>query len=195
MNKAFVLFFILFTLVGCQSNKTPDVNEVYSFLESCYEDEFENYNIKVTPLLNQFEIQLLKEGHLSDTTGAAYKKLFKVLDTSNYFAPPLHTKDFNKVLLYKNPSNVLNCAVNVYSIDSTTIANTHFAKIEREIHQKVTSEEEVSIHYFFHIYTSKLSKEEIRKPYIKQNILLLLYRWYYISQQKIKDTAKNSTKQ
>ncbi len=184
MNKAFFLFFVLFILASCQSNKAPDTDEIYSFLELCYEDEFENYDIKVTTLLNQFEIQLLNEGHLSDTTGAAYKKLFNRLDTSNYFTPPLHTQDFNKVLLYKNPTNVLNCAVNVYSLDSTTIANTHFAKIEQEIHQKVTNEKEVSIHYFFHIYKSKLSNEEMRKPYIKQNILLLLYRWYYISQEK-----------
>lgn len=184
MNKLFILCIVLFSLSTCQSDKKLNDNDIYLFLESCYEDYYRNYDLEVTELLNDFEVQLIKEGRLSDTTGAAYKSLFKSLDTTNYFTPPFNTNDFNKILLYKNPSAILNCATTVFSLDSSEVSNTHFAKIENEIHKEVTSEEEISIHYFFDIYQTKLSNNEIRMPYIKQNILLLLYRWYYISQEK-----------
>lgn len=194
MNKLLLLCLVLFTLSTCQSDKQMNDSDIYIYLQSCYEDYFDNYNLDVTSILNEFEGQLINEGRLSDTTGAAYKLLLRSLDTTNYFTPPLHTKDFNKILLYKNPKDILKCASNVFSIDSTKVANTHFAKVENEIHEILTDEKDVSIHYFFDIYKTKLSKDEIRKPYIKQNILMLLYRWYYISQKKIDSEAEDSLK-
>lgn len=192
MNKLLILCLVLFTLSTCQSDKNLNDNDIYLLLQSCYQDYYRNYNLEVTPLLDQFEIQLMKEGRLSDTTGAAYKSLFGHLDSTNYFIPPLHTNGFNKILLYKNPPHILNCATTVFSLDSMVVANTHFARIENEIHKTVTSKSEISIHYFFNIYQKDLSNDEIRLPYIKQNILMLLYRWYFISQQKIEENKENS---
>lgn len=192
MNKWIFLCLVFFTFNSCQSDKKLSDDAIYLLLLSCYEDYYKNYDIEVSAILNQFEEQLLKEKRLSDTTGTAYKELLRSLDKTDYFTPPLQTKNFNKVILYKNPTELLNCAINVFSLDSTEVSNTHFAEIEREIHHKVTGEEEVSIHYFFQVYQTKLSKDEIRKPYIKQNILLLLYRWYYISDQKIKSDKEDS---
>ena len=123
----------------------------------------------------------MEEGHLADTTGKAYKDLFKSLDNTDYFNPPLKMEDFNNSLLYKNPSNIIECATTVFSLDSAEIVSTNFSKIAREINDKVTNEEQVSIHYFFDLYQNKLTNEEIRMPYIKQSILLLLYRWYFKS--------------
>lgn len=192
IKKLIIHSLVLFSLCTCHSDKNLSDNDIYPFLQSCYEDYYRNYDIEVTDVLNQFELQLMDEGRLSDTTGAAYKTLLRSLDTTNYFTLPLHTEDFNKILLYKNPNDILNCAVNVFLLDSANISNTHFAKIEKEIHQKVTGEEDISIHYFFQVYQTKLSNDEIRRPYIKQNILLLLYRWYIISQQKTNEEAGNS---
>jgi hypothetical protein len=150
-------------------------------LKICFEDYYLNHDVEITPLLDDFEIFLLKEGHLSDTTGEAYKSLFKSLRKTDYFDPPLKMEDFNNTLLYKNPSNIIGCATTVFSLDSAAILSTNFSKIAREINEKTTKEENVSIHYFFDLYQNRLTNEEIRMPYVKQSILVLLYRWYFKS--------------
>ena len=181
MHKYFIFFFFIFILNACQSSKEKEDYEVYTYLKICFEDYYLNYDVKVTPLLDKFEILLLEEGHLSDTTGKAYKALFKSLNNTDYFNPPLKMEDFNNAVLYKNPSNILECATTVFSLDSIDVVSTQFSKLAREINEKITHEEEVSIHYFFDLYQHKLTDEEIRMPYVKQSILLLLYRWYFKS--------------
>ena len=190
------IFFLTSALLlfSCQSTKESNDKEVYSYLELCFEDYYLNYDVEVTPLLNQFELHLLEEGHLSDTTGQAYKALFSSLDSTDYFNPPLKKEDFNNTILYKSPSDIMACATTVFSIDSSAVLNTQFSKIAKEISDKITNEEEISIHYFFNIYQTRLSNAEIRMPYVKQSILLLLYRWYFKSKYdreiQIKETHR-----
>lgn len=181
MNKRFYIYILILLFSSCQSSKSTSDYEIYTYLKICFEDYYLNYDVEVTPLLDKFELFLLEEGHLSDTTGQAYKTLLRNLDRSDYFKPPLKMEDFNNTLLYKNPTNIITCATTVFALDSTEIVNTNFSQIAREISEKITHEEEVSIHYFFDIYRNKLTNEEIRMPYVKQSVLLLLYRWYFKS--------------
>jgi len=181
MHKFYFILSSLFLLTACQATKKGNDIEVYSYLKICFEDYYLNYDVEVTPLLDKFELLLLEEGHLSDTSGKAYKALFDTFKKKDYFNPPLKMEDFNNTLLYKNPSNIINCATSIFSLDSVQVLNTNFSKIASEINEKISNEQEVSIHYFFDLYRHKLTDEEIRMPYIKQSIQLMLYRWYFKS--------------
>jgi len=181
MNKYSYIVLFLLLLNACQSHKAVSDKEIYSLLEICYEDYYLNYDVEVTPLLNEFELLLLNEGHLFDTTGKAYQSLFDTLLVNDYFNLPLKMENFNSVLLYKNPSDIMACATTTFSLDSMAIMELNFSKVMQEINHKIMQEEEVSIHFFFDLYKRRLSEDEIRKPYIKQSVLLLLYRWYFKS--------------
>lgn len=179
--KIIFIFTLLFIVYSCQNKKELTEYDIYTFLEICYEDYYFNYELEITPLLDEFEQQLVNEGHLKDTTGSSYKELLKNLETENYFFPPLNIEGFNEVALYKNPPNILECANKTFSIDSTFILKTRFSQVSQRINQKIDEDEDISVHYFFNTYRNQLSSKEIKMPYIKQTILLTLYRWYYKS--------------
>lgn len=179
---------LLFLLVGllsysCNSNKKMDDSEIYSFLESCYEDYFRNYNVEILTILDEFEQKLVSEGHLKDTTGESYKRLLKTLSQNDYFSSTENIENLNDIVLFKNPMNIYECAQISYAIDSTTISQTHFSSVSKNIASYIEDNEEISIKFFFDTYRTKLTKEEIKLPYIKPTIQIMLYRWYYQSGQ------------
>lgn len=181
MNRFLSVFFLFSILIACQSSKEVKDQEIYTYLQVCFEDYYLNYDVEITPILDEFEILLLMEGHLSDTTGAAYKTLFDSLVVSDYFKPPLKKEDFDNTVLYKNPSNIIGCAESLFGIDSIQVTSTNYSKVARKINQKIEKGQDISIHYFFDLYKRELSNEELRAPYVKQSVLLLLYRWYFKS--------------
>lgn len=186
-----IVLIILFAFYSCKNDTTNNHIQTYEYLAVCFEDFYLNYDVKATPLLNQFENRLIKEGQLSDTTASAYQKLFRKLEKQTYFSPPLKKDNFNRVLLLKSPTDIMNCGISVFGLDSTTIRNTPFSKIQEKIFHKTTSQEEVSIKYFFRLYGNELPDKEIRAPYVKQSILLLLYRWYYKSKSHQTDKIEH----
>lgn len=191
MKRIFIYFLLLMLFISCKNKEKLTEHDIYTFLEICYEDYYFNYDLEITPLLEAFEQQLVKENHLKDTTGNAYKELLKKLEAEDYFSPPLNKEAFNEIALYKNPSNIIDCAYTTFSIDSTQVLNTRFSQVSQRINQKVSENEEISIHYFFNTYRNHLSAKEIKTPYIKQTILLTLYRWYYKSAIEHELKSKN----
>lgn len=191
-NKLAYFYVLLFLAFSCTNKERLTELEIYTFLEICYEDYYFNYDLEITPLLEDFEQQLIKEGHLKDSTGIAYKELLKKLESETFFSLPLNKEGFNEVALYKNPSHIIDCAYNTFSIDSALVLNTRFSQVSHRINQKIEEDEEISIHYFFNTYRNQLSPKEIKMPYIKQTILLTLYRWYYKS--AIEHELKSSSK-
>ncbi len=181
MNKLLQILLLLSILNACQSPEKVKDHETYTYLQVCFEDYYLNYDVEITPLLDEFELLLLAENHISDTTGAAYKNLFDSLAVNDYFNPPLKKEDFNNTVLYRNPSNIISCATEIFAIDSLQIINTNFSKVAEKINQEIAKEKDISIHYFFDLYKRELSNEELRAPYVKQTVLLLLYRWYFKS--------------
>ncbi|PWH86061.1 hypothetical protein [Brumimicrobium oceani] len=181
MNKLLQILLLLSILNACQSPEKVKDQETYTYLKVCFEDYYLNYDVEITPLLDEFELLLLDEGHISDTTGVAYKTLFDSLAVNDYFNPPLKKEDFDNTVLYKNPSNIISCASALFAVDSNEIVKTNFSKIASKINQEIEKGEDISIHYFFDIYKRELSDEELRAPYVKQSVLLLLYRWYFKS--------------
>jgi hypothetical protein len=181
MNKLLSIFILYLAFSSCQSPEKVKNHETYTYLQVCFEDYYLNYDVEITPLLDEFELLLLSEGHTSDTTGAAYKTLFDSLAVNDYFKTPLKKEDFNNTVLYKNPSGIIECASSLFSIDSIQIVKTNFSKIASKINQEIEKGEDISIHYFFDLYKRELTNEELRAPYVKQSVLLLLYRWYFKS--------------
>lgn len=181
MKKLYSILILTILLSSCQTSEENMDQETYTYLQVCFEDYYLNYDVEITPLLNDFEQLLVKEGHLKDTTGKAYKSLFYKLQKSNYFEGPMNKEEFNDVVLYKNPSKLIQCAERIFKIDSIQLASTNFAKVTRKINAELMEKEEVSIHYLFEAYKRGLDANEIKAPYVKQSIQILLYRWYYKS--------------
>jgi|SRR5690554_4405821 len=181
MLKQKVFFLLLLLLFACQTSEEVKESETYTYLEVCLEDYYLNYDVEITPLLNEFELLLLNEGHIADTTGAAYKKLIDTLAENDYFKTPLKKEDFNNVALYKNPASIIQCATQVFGIDSTKVTQLNFSKIGQQINAKIDKDKDISIHYILNLYKTQLSNEEIRMPYVKQSLLILFYRWYFKS--------------
>lgn len=180
--RSFFLSLALLLFVGsCTSKKEATETEVYTFLNICFEDYYKNYDIEISDSLQLFEKQLIKEGHLLDSTSKSYKMLLKSLKRNTYFEKPLDFNSFDKVLLYKNPSDLTYCASTVFNIDSVTVSNTHFFKITEKVKEELSTQESISIHDLFRMYNVELSEEELQLPFIKQSLQLLLYRWYYKS--------------
>lgn len=171
----------LILFYACQSSQKVKDLETYTYLQVCFEDYYLNFDVEITPLLNEFEVLLLEEGHITDTTGKAYKNLFDSLIVNDYLKLPLRKNNFDNTVLYKNPSNIIACAASLFAIDSAQIIRTNFSKVAKKINREIEKEEDISIHYFFDLYRCGLTNEEVRAPYIKQSVLLLLYRWYFKS--------------
>ncbi|PKR80472.1 hypothetical protein CW751_08835 [Brumimicrobium salinarum] len=168
-------------LIGCKNENTLSKQEINSFLKICFEDYYLNFDVEITALLNDFEHHLVKEGHLKDTTGKSYKKLLKSLQKNSYFNPPLEKNNFNEVLLYANPSNIIACVKETFAIDSVEIVKTKFHKISMTIKNEIEKKEDLSIHFIFEQYINELKNSEFKYDYNKQSIQLLLYRWYFKS--------------
>ena len=99
-NKLAYFYVLLFLAFSCTNKERLTELEIYTFLEICYEDYYFNYDLEITPLLEDFEQQLIKEGHLKDSTGIAYKELLKKLESETFFSLPLNKEGFNEVALY-----------------------------------------------------------------------------------------------
>lgn len=194
MKRLFYVLLVLSVISACQSSKRMSNHEIYGYLQDCFADYYNDYNIKIIPLLNNFEQELVKEKYLSDTTGEAYSQLFRRLNSETYFQPPLKKETFNKVVLLKSPSNIIQCASSVYTIDSNVVRQLPFSKLQRKINLHLTSNDSISVDYFFTMYAFNIASKEYREPYVKQTLLLFLYRWYYQSKMEIKSGKENDGK-
>lgn len=177
--KAAIGISIIILLASCNSNDNKD--QQYEFLLTCYEDYYLNYDIEITSVLNDFEQELIAEGHLKDGSGKSYKELLNYLKENNYFKTPLKKIDFENEILYKTPKNIAKCGISVFGLDSTDIAQTSYFKAERKIAEALEKNEEISINYIFDVYSKILSNEDLEKPFVRQSMLVFFYRWYFQS--------------
>jgi len=179
-NFKIAIGILLIILLGsCNSN--DDQDQQYDFLLTCYENYYLNYDIEITPALDDFEQELIAEGHLKDDSGRSYKELLNYLKENNYFKTPLKKIDFENEILYKTPSNIAKCGISVFGLDSTNIAQTAYFKAERKIAETLENNEEISVNFIFDVYSKELSNENLEKPFVKQSILVFFYRWYFQS--------------
>lgn len=180
LNFKIAISFSAVILIGsCNSNDNKD--QQYEFLLTCYEDYYLNYDIEITPVLDEFEQELIAEGHLKDDSGKSYKALLNYLKENNYFKTPLKKIDFENKILYKTPNKIAECGISVFGLDSALIAQTSYFKAERKIADALEEKEEISVNFIFDVYSKELSNEDFEKPFVKQSMLVFFYRWYFQS--------------
>lgn len=178
MKQYFILFLILFFyLVSCNDQQ----DDIYDFLNICNDEFYLDYGVLASEKMNIFHQELIDEGHLVDDSGHALKVLLRNLAKKTYFDPPLRKDDFNNALLYKYPDQLYGCVTKYYNIDSSSIANLPFTETQEKIAIYASNSESIPVQGFFKIYAEELTDEELSKPYIKESILLFLYRWYFQS--------------
>lgn len=178
MKRYFILFLSLFTfLVSCNDEQ----DDVYEFLNICNDEFYLDHGVLASEKMETFQQELIEEGHLLDNSGYALKVLLRHLAKKAYFDPPLKKDDFKNALLYKYPTQLYTCVSKNYNIDSTTLASLPFSKTQEKIANYASSDESIPVQGFFKIYAEELTEEELSKPYIKESILLFLYRWYFQS--------------
>lgn len=198
-SKLILGLFIILTTIKCSDEQTSE-REIYEYLEICFEDYYLNYNVEVTKELTEFEKHLLKEGHLTDTTGKAYKILLEKLSKDIYFSPPLRYDAFDNSVLYKVPGDIKECASSIFGIDTNLVKKTEYFKAQEKIRLDLKINEEVSIGNVFKYNNEHISTDLIKAPFVKQSIQQLLYRWYFKSKydreipiEDLNDNAKEDS--
>jgi hypothetical protein len=179
MHFSFRYIFFIPLLFGCSSS--TDEEDLYSFLSICMDEYFLDQGVSSSLKLEQFENTLISEEHLFDNSGEAYKVLLRNLSKEIYFSPPLKFDDFNNALLYKNPPELYQCVNYHYGVDSLELTALKIFSVQENLAQKFSKQEEIKIQEIFDFYLSSLNDNDFQKPYIKDTILLLLYRWYFSS--------------
>ena len=170
---------LLFVSLACSSNE-PE-NDYYDFLAICMDEYFLDHGVSSSQKLADFEFDLIEEGHLHDNSGNAYKVLLRNLSRDIYFKPPLKIDDFHHALLYNNPPGLYQCVEFHYGIDSLTLTTLKIFDVQEKLAEELSNKEEILIQDLFSIYLNELTDKDFEKPYIKETILLLLYRWYFSS--------------
>lgn len=172
-----ILLFFLTILNSCHDEQ----DDLYEFLNICNDSFYLDFNVSASEEMNTFQQDLIDEGHLIDRSGYALKVLLRELAKKTYFDPPLRKDDFEYALLYKYPNGLYTCVAENYNIDSTELAALPFSETLNKIADYASSDESIPVQGFFKIYAEELSEEELSKPYIKESVLLFLYRWYFQS--------------
>lgn len=175
----FVLAFMIgcFLFTSCSYTKKEDL---YEFLAICNHEFYFDFGVHIQDTLSEFETLLIEEGHLISPSGESYKSLLASLKKDIYFNPPLKKDNFNNVMLYKNPEALIVCAQETFNVDSVKFYQLPFYTLSSEISNTFTTKETLAIQDLFNFYL-KLPKEEFEYPFVKENILLLFYRWYFRS--------------
>ena len=165
--------------MSCNQDLNDD--DLYDFLNICNDEFYLDHGVFASEELEDFHFFLIEEGHLYDETGNSLRVLLRDLSKKLYFDPPLKKDDFRNALLYKNPHRLSECVEYNYGIDSIRLAELDFYEVTKKIEEHLSAHEEVKVQDLFSIYAKNLSIEELEKPFIKETVLLLLYRWYFSS--------------
>jgi hypothetical protein len=179
MNKWVILLTCFYFLVGC-SEENEHV-ELYELLSVCYNDFYETKGISASDTLQEFETFLIEEGHLKDNSGTAYRELLFYLKSATYFKLPLKKIDFSHTLLYDNPTDLLYCVHDNFSVDSADFLALDYYKCTEHIAQTMEKKESLDIHDMFDAYLDYLDEETITLPFVRESLLQFFYRWYFTS--------------
>lgn len=179
MNKWLILLALVGLLVGCAEDNEQD--ELYELLLVCYSDFYEIKGISASDTLQAFESFLIEEGHLKDNSGTAYRELLFYLKSATYFKPPLKKIDFSHTLLYDNPTDLLYCVHDNFSVDSADFLALDYYKCTEHIAQTIEKKESLDIHDMFDAYLDHLYEETITLPFVRESLLQFFYRWYFTS--------------
>lgn len=174
-------FIYLLSLLATLNSCDVQENDIYEFLNICNDEFYLDHGILASEEMETFQQELIDEGHLIDDSGYALKVLLRSLAKKTYFDPPLKKDDFNNALLYKYPTHLYTCVMDNYNIDSTKLATLSFSKTQQKIATFASSGNAIPVQGLFEIYATELSDAALTTPYIRESVLLFLYRWYFQS--------------
>ena len=171
--------FVVFLLCACENES--ETEKLYSLLQVCHDEFYLDYGVKASDSLRAFESHLIEQKLLFNNSPTAYKTLFRKLSKELYFKPPLPMDNFNNALLYRNPEDLFECMEETFHIDSSAFIHLSYYKASKQIREVMLESEEVPVQSIFEIYASQINEEEYAMPYVKDALLLFLYRWYFTS--------------
>jgi hypothetical protein len=174
--------FLLVCLFLVRCTERPADQEIYELLNVCLDDFYQQKGIDIQQELTAFENQLLAEGHLQRKGQQSdFKTLLEFLSENTYFSPPLKKDDFNSTLLLENPTRLVECLNYSFNIDSLELMELSYYQATAEIGKIIEVNEEVAIHDIFATYAAIIAAEDFNQPFVRESLLMLLYRWYYKS--------------
>lgn len=180
MKKARLLLSILLLGAACTSEK----EEVYDFVEICQNNYYEGYGINAADTLLAFEKDLIAHHLLKDASYSAYQDLLEELSSEVYFdSYPIHISQ-NAPLLTLNPQNLQGCLEESFDVDSLSLTRTAYYALQSDLNLYYTSSENIHISGVFDRYLKHLDAQEFEHPFIRLEVLKLLYRWYFESEQQ-----------
>lgn len=174
------LICLLMLLNFCTTDSLTE-KDIYALLSVCQNEFYFEQGVDLEEVLTAFEKELIEEGHLLDPTGKSFRILFRDLHQEIYFSPPLKKDDFVAAALYENPADLMICVENTFNIDTTQILNLPYTKFTQKLSEYLTENESVSVQRLFHFYGHDLQAEDFEMPFIRESVLLFLYRWYFNS--------------
>ncbi|SFT55858.1 hypothetical protein SAMN05216474_1315 [Lishizhenia tianjinensis] len=178
MKKARLFFGIFLLGVGCTGEK----EEVYDFVEVCQNKYYESYGINATDTLLSFEQDLIQAGLLANSSYAAYQDLLDELSKEIYFDKYPIRISAQAPLLTLNPQNLQACVFNSFDVDSLTLAQTAYYQLQVDLQNYYSSSENIHISGVFDRYLKHLDAQEFEHPFIRLELLKLIYRWYFESE-------------
>lgn len=174
-------FICIILLLNCCASDSLSDKDMYALLSVCQNEFYLQKGVDLEEILTAFEKELIEEGHLLDATGKSFRILFRDLHQEIYFSPPLKKDDFVAAALYENPADLIICAANTFNVDSMLILNLPYTKFTQKINEYLTENENVSVQRLFHFYGHDLQADDFEMPFIRESVLLFLYRWYFNS--------------
>lgn len=180
MKKYWILSVILGLGVSCKSEH----EEVYDFVEICQNNYYEGYGINAADTLLAFEEDLITYHLLEDASYTSYYNLLQELSSEVYFdSYPIRISP-KAPLLTLNPQDLQSCLSESFGIDSLRLTQTPYYALQSDLNLYYTSSENIHISGVFDRYMKHLDALEFEHPFIRLEILKLLYRWYFESERQ-----------
>lgn len=178
MRYTFFLISLLF-LLSCTSSE--DENLVYTYLNECNENYFENKGISASQELEAFYSMLVEENQLDSKKFESLSALLSELASNSIFPATQNIEiPSDHQFIQQPPQQLYTCVNDLYGIDSLAFTQTAYYKLENEILNYISTTSSPKINEIWKIYTSNLTQENYAIDFYRNNILMQLFRWYYV---------------
>lgn len=169
-----ILFF------SCTS-KEDESQQLYTYLEECNQNYYENKGIDVNEELEVFYNLLLQENQIESISYASLNKLLNQLAEKTIF-PALQNIEIPQDHQFLNspPQELFLCVHDLYDVDSLQFSKTAYYQLENELLNYIQTTSEPSVNRIWSIYSQNLTPENYQISFYRKNILIQLFRWYYV---------------
>ncbi|MGB0933747.1 MAG: hypothetical protein ACPGU5_05660 [Lishizhenia sp.] len=167
-------------LFSCSSNE-DETQLLYSYLEECNQNYYENRGINANQELDLFYTLLKDENQLEQTDYKSLKNLLNYLVENTTF-PSLQKIEIpqDHQFLNEPPQELFLCVNDLYAVDSLQFIETEYYQLENELLNYINETPTPSANHIWSIYAENLTENNYNIDFYKKNILMQLFRWYYV---------------